>query len=366
MEVGIIGLAKSGKTTIFEALTSGSASSAVPSAAAGTYRAMVKVPDGRLEDLATLFHPEKVTAAEVHYVDFATVPRSRRGPEGIGGQYLTQLSKADALVHVVRAFNDPRVPHTDGSVDPGRDIATMDMELAFSDLSILERRLQRLETSLKGSKPQEREAILQEQQLLGSIKTRLEEDIPIRAQTLNLEQLKLIENFQFLTAKPVIVLLNIGEAGLEQAEAVEREWQERLLYPRTGVAALCGKLEMELGGLSAEDAAQFRSALGSISQAARERAIRLSYELLGLISFFTVGSDEVKAWTVHRDTPAVKAAGKVHSDIERGFIRAEVIDCHDLLACGGLTEARRRGLLRSEGKTYIVQDGDVITFLFHV
>lgn len=365
MEAGIIGLAKSGKTTVFQALTGGGTAGAAHPAVGAPNVAVVKVPDARLEALATVFHPRKVTPAEVGYLDFAAVPRSRRGGEGVAGPYLAQLSKTDALIHVVRAFQDPKVPHPDGSVDPARDMGIMDMELAFSDLAIMERRLERLEASLKGAKPQEREAIHREQELLDRIKARLEEDIPVRAQPLDPEGAKLIENFQFLTAKPLLLLLNIGEEDLAQAEALERDLSQQQRHPHTAVAALCGKLEMELGRLDAEDAAEFRFALG-IPQAARDRVIRLSYQLLGLISFFTVVSDEMRAWTVRRDTPAVRAAGRVHTDMERGFIRAEVVAYRDLMECGSMAEARRRGLLRSEGKGYIVQDGDVITFLFHV
>jgi GTP-binding protein YchF len=262
----------------------------------------------------------------------------------------------------VRTFTDERIPHVEGSIDPQRDISIMDMELAFFDLGIVERRLKRIEESLKGAKASDREALLREQELVAKIKSDLEKDIPVREQEVAKEP-KLIENYQFLTSKPLLVVLNIGEDQLPQVSSLEQELRSK--YPKFPVAALCGKLEMELGQLEEAEAEEFRSALG-VKEPALERIIKLSYELLGMVSFFTTASGEVKAWTVRRDTPAPRAAGKVHTDMERGFIRAEVINYDDLMKCGGLAEARKQGLLRVEGKTYLVQDGDVITFLFSV
>ena len=276
---------------------------------------------------------------------------------------MNYLITADALIQVVRIFEDANSPHPEGSVDPKRDMATLDLELAFSDLTIIERRLERLEKTLKGAKTTERGLYLKEQVLLQKIKAELEKEIPIRQQGLAEDELKMLSNYQFLTAKPLLVVLNIGEAQIPQAAQLESEIM--LLYPQFAVVALCGKLEMELSQLSDTEAKEFREALG-LTTPALDRVIDLSYHLLGLISFFTTASAELKAWTIHSGSAAPKAAGKVHSDMERGFIRAEVVSYSDLERCGNLVEARKRGLLRTEGKNCIVQDGDIVTFLFNV
>jgi GTP-binding protein YchF len=264
---------------------------------------------------------------------------------------------------VVRAFEDDKVPHPEGSIEPKRDIASLDLELSISDLAIMERRLEKLETSLKAAKAAERESYLKEQVLLQKVKMGLEKDMPIRLQSLAKEELKMLSNYQFLTAKPMLAVLNIGEGQISQAPQLESEISS--LYPQFAVVALCGKLEMELAQLSDTEAKEFREAMG-LSKPALDRVIDLSYSLLGLISFFTTVSAELKAWTIPSGTPAPKAAGKVHSDMEKGFIRAEVISYSELENCGNLAEARKRGLLRTEGKNYIIQDGDVVTFLFNV
>jgi len=359
MEIGIIGLPKSGKTTVFNALTKGKAETGAY-AAGGPNVGVTKVPDPRLEVLDKMFQPKRKVAAEVIYVDVAAPTKKE-----LSGQYLAHLSKADALLHVVRAFEDEKVPHIDGSINPERDITTLDLELALSDISILEKRMQKIETSLKAAKVHEREAFSKEQALLARIKTALENEVPIREQELTAEETKAISSYQFLSAKPLLMVLNIGEEMLPQARSMEEEWRTRYQRPQLEVAVLCGELEMELAQLDDADAQEFRSAMG-VTESALNRIIRLSHGLLGLISFFTVVSDEVKAWTIHRDTIAVKAAGKVHTDMERGFIRAEVIGYDDLVKCGSIAEGRKRGLLRAEGKGYIVKDGDVITFLFNV
>jgi len=359
MEIGIIGLPKSGKTTVFNAVTKGRAE--VGGYAKGEPNVGVaKVPDPRLDALGEIFHPKRKTPAEVRYIDVGALPKG-----GLGAELLTQLSKTDALLHVVRAFEDERVPHVEGNIDPDRDVALLDLELAFSDLSILEKRSQRIETSLKAAKAHEREAFAKEQALLTRIKAALESETPIREQGLAEEERKAVASYQFLSAKPLLLVFNIGEERLAQASSLEAEWRARYQRPQVEVAVLCGKLEMELAQLSDAEAREFLLAMG-LEESALDRMIRLSYQLLGLVSFFTVVSDEIKAWTIHRDTPAVKAAGKVHSDMERGFIRAEVIAYEDLVKCGSIAEARKRGLVHVEGKSYIVKDGDVITFLFNV
>ena len=357
MQVAIIGMPKSGKTTIFNALTGGRAEIATYSPSLTPNTGVAKVPDPRLSMLEGIYLPKKTVPAEVSYIDIA-------GPlKGFGRDFLNYLTTADALLQVVRAFADEKVPHPEGSIDPKRDIASLDLELAISDLAIIERRLDKLETGLKGAKAAERESYLKEQLLLQKVKAGLEKDVPIRQQGLAEEELKMLSNYQFLTAKPMLVALNIGEEQLSQASQLEGAISS--LYPQFAVVALCGKLEMELGQLSDADAKEFRKAMG-LSIPALDQVIALSYRLLGLVSFFTTASAELKAWTIPGGTPAPKAAGKVHSDMERGFIRAEVISYSDLESCGNLAEVRKRGLLRTEGKNYIIQDGDIVTFLFNV
>jgi GTP-binding protein YchF len=362
MKVAIIGMARSGKTTIFNALTKGKAEVAAYSSTLTPNVGVAKVPDPRLPVLQNIFQPKKTIPAEVTYVDIAASIKGS-GREGMAGEFLNYLTTADALLQVVRVFTDGKVPHPEGSIEPKRDIAALDLELAISDLAIIERRLEKLETSLKGAKAGERESYLKEQLLLQKIKAELEKDKPIRLQGLSTEELKMLSNYQFLTAKPMLIILNIGEEQMPQATQMENEI--RSLYPQFAVVALCGKLEAELAQLSDAEAKEFREALG-LSQPALDRVIDLSYHLLGLISFFTTVSAELKAWTIPSGTPAPKAAGKIHSDIEKGFIKAEVISYSDLESCGSIAEARKRGLLRTEGKNYMIQDGDVVTFLFNV
>ncbi len=360
MEIGIIGLPLAGKTTAFRALTR------LPVASdkeGDTHLGVVKVPDHRLEVLAAMFSPQKVTPAEVRYLDLAVPARDHVVGRGLSSPYLAAMGKMDALIHVVRAFADPAIPHEEGSVDPERDMANMDMELAFADMALIERRIERIDTSIKAAKAQQREAGLKERQLLERIKAELEREAPLRAQALTEEEAKAIANYAFLTQKPLLTLVNIGEEALAQAGELESQLAAKHRGPGRHLAALCAKLEAELGDLSEAEAEEFRADMGLLEEA-RERAIRLSYELLGLITFFTVGADEVRAWTVRRGALAPQAAGKVHSDMERGFIRAEAVAFDDLVSCGSLAEARHRGLLRTEGRNYVVQDGDVMTFLF--
>jgi ribosome-binding ATPase len=366
VDIGIIGLSKSGKTTIFNGLTKGKA-------ATGTYTTkaqaanigMAAVPDQRLYRLAAIFHPKKIVHAEVKYIDIGASLKEMAVDKGIGGQLLNQLSTVDLLINVVRAFKDDSIPHPEGSLDIARDIESMSMELAFSDLAILERRLERMEGSLKSAKPTERQVIQKEQEILLKIKGNLEKDIPIREMTFTAEEVKSLSNFQFLTAKPLLTVVNIGEDQLPQAKIMEEELNSRYAKPKYRIIASCGKLEMELSQLGEEAMQEFRKEFG-MEESGLDRTIRVSYELLDLISFLTVGEDECRAWPIKKGTEAVKAAGKVHTDIERGFIRAEVINYTDLLNAGGLVEAKKRGLLRLEGKNYVVQDGDCINFLFNV
>jgi len=361
IDIGIIGLPQSGKTTIFNALTRGKADtkSATP------HIGIAKVPEPRLETLADMLHPKKVVPAEVRYIDIGASVKGGEGDRAISGPMLSQLSDTEALINVVRAFPDETIPHIEGSIDAERDIATVNLELAFYDLGIISRRLEKIATSLKGAKPAERQGLLHEQELLNRLKAELEKEKPIRELTLTADQTKIIANYQFLTAKPLLILVNIGEKETSQAGSLEKELNSRYRRAKSAVMTLCGELEMELTQLDDEAAKGFRAEFG-ITESGLDRIIQLSYELLDLVTFFTTASDEVKAWSIHQNASALKAAGKIHSDMERGFIRAEVISYQDLVKCGSLAEAHKKGLLRLEGKSYPVQDGDVITFLFNV
>ncbi len=360
MEIGIVGLPKSGKTTIFNALTRGKAQTrAFAAAGVEPNIGVVKVADERLEGLGALLKPKRLVPAEVKYVDVALAADRKEGP---GGPARSLLTKTEALVLVARAFGGEAVP-APGGVDPWRDIAAVSADLVLGDLAIAENRLERIDQSLKGPRSAEREALVREQALVERIRAALEDGVAVRDQGLSAEDTRAAEGYQLLSSRPLLVVLNIGEDQLPQAAALEAEARER--FPHFPAAAICGKLEMELAQLDDAEAAEFRTAMG-VSEGALQRVIRLSYQLLGMISFFSTAHGEVRAWSVRRDTPAPQAAGKVHSDMERGFIRAEVVAYRDLARSGGMAEAKKLGLLRLEGKTYRVQDGDVITFLFSV
>jgi len=361
IDIGIIGLAKGGKTTIFNALTKGKADTRSPAPHIG----IAKVPEPRLKALADMLHPKRVVPAEVSYIDIGASVKGLGGERAISDQILNQLSNADALINVVRAFTDESIPHIEGSLDAERDIATSNLELAIYDLGIIDRRVERIETSLKGAKATERQGLLREQELLTKVKADLEKEVPIRELRLTADEARTIANYQFLTAKPLLIVVNIGEEQIPQAASLEAELNSRYSGTKSGIITLCGKLEMELTQLDNDAAEGFRAEFG-ITEPGLDRIIKLSYRLLGLISFFTIVSGEVKAWSIPKGTDALKAAGKIHSDMERGFIRAEAISYNDMVKCGSLAEAHKKGLLRLEGKSYIVQDGDVITFLFNV
>jgi len=366
VDIGIIGLPQSGKTTIFNGLTKGKANTGShASKSASPHIGIASVPEPRLEMLTNMLQPKKVVPAEAKYIDIGASVKDLVKEKGIGGQLLNQLSNVDALINVVRAFTDESIPHVEGSLDVERDIAAMSLELAFSDLAIIERRLERIEISLKGAKQSERQGFLREQEMLMKIKADLEKDKPIQELKLTPDEAKTIANYQFLTAKPLLIVVNIGEDQLPQATSLEAELNSHYSQPKCRIIALCGELEMELAQLDNSAAEEFRAEFG-MKESGLDRTVRLSCELLELISFFTIASGEVRAWSIKNGTNALKAAGKIHSDMERGFIRAEVIGYDDLVKCGSLAEARKRGLLRLEGKSYTVQDGDVITFLFNV
>lgn len=360
MKIAIIGLANSGKTTVFNALTGNTAETAAYSSGQlEPNLATVKVPDARLDALATMFQPRKLTPADVQYVDVAGISSGQPERQELPPALLNYISTADALLHVVRAFEDAAVPHPAESVDAARDVQALDLELAFSDLAIIERRLARLQGEIGKMSGRERETRMTERDVLLRLQEALENDTPIRAVALAEEEERLIRGYQFLTAKPLLLVLNVGEAQLQQPPTLE------YAHPQSAVVHLAGQIEAELVQLEAEDAQAFMDDLG-ISTPARNRVIQLSYDLLGLMSFLTAGPDEVRAWPIRHNTPAVEAAGTIHSDIQRGFIRAEIVAYADLMAAGSMAEARKQGTVRAEGKQYLVQDGDICHFLFNV
>ncbi len=364
--IGIIGLPRSGKTTVFNALTGGKADTTAYAAdGLSPHIGVAKVPEPRLKALEEILHPGKVVQAEARYIDVGASVKTLAQDKGLGGRLLNQLSTVDTLICVVRAFTDASVPHPDGSLDVKRDTGTLDLELVFSDLAIMERRLERLEESLKGAKPPERQNILQEKDILLRLKADLENDKPIRELSLEAAAARIITNYQFLTAKPLLIVVNIGEEQLAQAAALEAELNSRYTGRYRRAITLCGRLEMELAQLEESEAGELRAGYG-LTEPGAARVIKTSYELSDLITFFTTASNELRAWPVRQGTNAQKAAGKIHSDMEKGFIRAEGVGFDDLVKCGSLAEARKKGLLRLEGKEYIVRDGDVITFLFNV
>jgi hypothetical protein len=365
MQLGIIGLARSGKTTVFNAVTRGSAQVGAYSASTQPNVGVVHVPDERVDRLAAMYHPKKTTYATIQYVDFPAAGEAFGKGEGPAGKFVNELARTDALIHVVRAFEDETVPHPEVTIDADRDIATMDLELAFLDLAIIERRLQRLETELRSMKPGERDTLHRLKDLLLRMKAGLEAEAPIRAQGLTAEDGKLLEGSQFLTALPMLVIVNIGERDLPRLAELNEQYQGRYRGIGRDVAVFCGKFEMDLNELDDAEAAEFRESAG-VTESGMAGAIRLSYQLLGLISFLTTGPDECRAWTVAAGSTAPEAAGKIHSDLRRGFIRAEVIKFDDLVAAGSEAEAKKRGVLRTEGKQYIVHDGDILNILFNV
>jgi GTP-binding protein YchF len=366
INIGIIGLAQSGKTTIFNALTGGKVDTAARiTDVLSPHIGIAKVPEPRLKVLEGILHPKKLVAVEARYTDIGASVKTLAQDKGLGGQLLNQLSTVDTLICVVRSFKDDSLPHPQGSLDVKRDINTLDMELVFSDLAIMERRLEKLETSMKGAKPGERQSFLQEKEIFLRYKAELENDKPLRELAIESAEARLVTNYQFLTAKPLLIVVNIGEEQLTQAALMEAELNKQYAGSKCRVMTLCGKLEAELVQLEESAAQEFRAGYG-IKESGLERTIKMSYELSDLITFFTIASNEVRAWSVKKGTTALKAAGKIHTDMEKGFIRAEGISFNDLVKSGSIAEARKKGLLRLEGKEYVVQDGDVITFLFNV
>lgn len=356
MRLGIIGLPQSGKTTIFNALTRGHQPTTVSGGRFEVHTAVVDVPDPRLERLAEIYRPEKVVHAKVTYADIAGL-EGGTSKGGISGALLNQLTQMDGFVHVVRCFTDPSIPHPSGSIDPVRDIATMDAELLLNDLIAVERKLERLAEERKKGGGRDRAVIDRELALFNQLHAALSAEKPLRDVELSADEERLLSGYGFLTRKPMLILLNLSEG--QPAPRVEYPHQHSAVY------ALQGKLEMEICQLPADEAELFMAEYG-IQELGLVSVIHLSYDLLGLQSFFTVGPNEVHAWTIRRGATAYEAAGEIHTDLQKGFIRAEIVRFEDLDTLGGMSEARARGKLRLEGKDYVLQDGEVMHVRFNI
>jgi len=362
----ITGLPYVGKTTLFNLLTGGHAATGGFAGAEGeTNVGVAKVPDERVDKLAALFKPKKTTYAEVTYRDLGLAHSAEKG-QGISPQKLGDLRSSDAIVHVVRAFRDPSVPHVDTTVDPVRDLASLELELLFADHAVVEKRLERIEPELRSAKGAEREAREREKVVIQKAMAALDAGTPLRDIGLDDEERKAIRGFRFLTLQPQLVVANMDEDDVAKPDAVLAPLRDAIAkHKAMAVVPVSAKLEAEIADLPPDEAAAFRADLG-MSEPALHRIVRATYELLGLISFFTTGEDEVRAWTIPASTPAQQAAGAIHSDLERGFIRAEVIRWDELLRAGSEAKAKQLGIMRTEGKTYPVSDGDCLHVLFNV
>lgn len=360
MRLGIIGLPQSGKTTIFNALTRGDRPTTTSGGRFDVHTAVVNVPDERVDRLSALFHPKKTVYAKVTYADIAGLDGSA-GKSGLSGALLNQLSQMDGLLHVVRCFEDENVAHPAGSVNPGRDVAVMDAELLLNDMIVVERKLERLADESRKGGGRDRGTVEREISLFRHLNEALANEKPLRQVQVSAEENKILSGFGLLTRKPILIVLNLSEGQLPppREELMEGRAVEDPCVP------LQGKLEMEIAQLPEEDTQAFLEDYG-IKEPGLHRVIHLSYDLLGLQSFFTVGEDEVRAWTLRRGATAFEAAGEIHSDLQRGFIRAEVISVDDLISLGGLSEARAKGRLRLEGKEYKVQEGEVVHIRFNI
>jgi len=351
MQTGIIGLPQVGKTTLFRILTKAHVDAKGGQAA---HVGIAKVPEPRLGELAALYNPKKITYATVQYVDLAGVQKERMR------ESLASLRDVDAIAHVIRVFDDPTVPHSEGSIDPLRDATNLDLELILSDHDQISKRLERVDKDLKKKK----DPLLElEKSVLEKCKAHLEAEKPLRELELTPEERKPIGGFLFLSQRPMLYVLNLGDdEAAEMDKAIEKHKLSALQgRPNTAVVAVCGRLEAELAEMEEKEAVELLASYG-LKEPGLNRLIRATYDLMGLISFFTAGEPEVRAWTIRKGATAVKAAGEIHSDIEKGFIRAEVVRCEDLLAAGSIPAAKEKAQVRLEGKEYIVQEGDVILF----
>ncbi len=365
MKLGIVGLPNVGKSTLFNALTNAGAQSAnYPFCTIEPNVGVVAVPDVRLQKLAEMYDPQKITPAMIEFVDIAGLVKGASKGEGLGNQFLANIREVDAIVHVVRCFEDDDIVHVDGGVDPARDMETINLELIFADMDMLERRIDRTVKAMKGDK-----SLGAEVDFLRRVYAALEKGLPARAVETTPEEDAILSGVHLLTAKPVIYAANLSEADFAGegagANPHYRRVTEQAAAEHAEVLPICARMEAEIADMDAEEKALFLSELG-LETSGLDRLIQASYRLLGLISYLTAGQPEVRAWTIREGTKAPQAAGKIHTDFERGFIRAEVIAYDDLIACGSMAVAKEKGLVRSEGKEYVMRDGDVVLFRFNV